>query len=79
MFFKSRNNTKNFTPVFTSGGSRISPRRGRQLPGGGGKRQHMILQNFPKKCMKLKNLDPRGRGGARLKFYYVDQPLFTII
>ena len=55
-----------------SGGSRISPRRGRQLPGGG--RQHTILPNFPKNCMKLKEFGPPG-GGARPKFYYVDPPL----
>ena len=45
-----------------SGGSRISPRRGRQLPGGGG-RQHTILLNFPKNCMKLKEFGPQ-LGGA---------------
>ena len=56
----------------TSGGSRISPRRGRQLPGG---RQHTILPNFPKNCMKLKEFGPRGRP----KFYYVDPPLITIL
>ena len=55
-----------------SGGSRISPRRGRQLPRGG--RQHTILPNFPKNCMKLKEFGPPG-GGARPKFYYVDPPL----
>ena len=40
-----------------SGGSRISPRRGRQLPGG---HQHTILPNFPKNCMKLKEFGPPG-------------------
>ena len=40
-----------------SGGSRISPRRGRQLPGG---RQHTILPKFPKNCMKLKEFGPPG-------------------
>ena len=49
---------------YVSGGSRISPRRGRQLPGGGG-RQHMILPYFPKNCMKLKEFVPPGGGGAR--------------
>ena len=44
----------------SSGGSRISPRRGRQLPGG---RQHMILPKFSKNCMKLKEFGPPG--GAR--------------
>ena len=33
-----------------SGGSRISPRWGRQLSGGGGVRQHTILLKFPKNC-----------------------------
>ena len=57
-----------------SGGSKISPRRGRQLSGGG--HQHKILPKFPKNCMKLKEFGPRGKGGgARPKFYYVDPPL----
>ena len=42
-----------------SGGSRISPRRGRQLSRG---RQHTILPNFPKNCMKLKEFGPGGSG-----------------
>ena len=42
-----------------SGGSRISPRRGRQLPMGRG-RQHTILPNFLKNCMKLKEFGPQG-------------------
>ena len=44
----------------SSGGSRISPRRGRQLPGGGGGRQHTNLSNFPKNCMKSKEFGPPG-------------------
>ena len=40
-----------------SGGSRISPRRGRQLSRG---RQHTILPHFPKNCMKLKEFGPQG-------------------
>ena len=36
--------------VIPSGGSRISPRWGRQPSGG----QHTILPNFPKNCMKWK-------------------------
>ena len=36
------------------------PEEGRQLPGG---RQHTILPNFPKNCMKLKEYGPPG--GAR--------------
>ena len=39
-----------------------------------GGRQHTILPNFPKNCMKLKEFGP---GGARPKFYYVDPPLQT--
>ena len=54
-----------------SGGSRISPRRGRQLLRGG--RQHKILPKFPKNCMKLKEFGP----GGHPKFYYVDLPLHT--
>ena len=50
------------TIIQNSGGSRISPRRGRQLPRG---RQHTILTKFPKKCMKLKEFGPPW-GGASL-------------
>ena len=35
------------------------PEVGRQLPGGEGC-QHMVLQNFPKNCMKLKEFGPLG-------------------
>ena len=38
-----------------------------------GGRQHTILPNFPKNCMKLKEFGPPG--GARPKFYYVDPRL----
>ena len=55
-----------------SGGSRISPRRGRQLPRGGAPTYDFA--NFPKNCMKLKEFGPPG-GRARPKFYYVDPPL----
>ena len=53
------------------------------LPRGGGAnspggRQHTILPNFPKNCMKLTEFRPPGRGGARPKFYYVDPPLFIL-
>ena len=41
-----------------SGGSRISRRWGRQLSREG--RQHTILPNFPKNCMKLKESGPPG-------------------
>ena len=47
------------TNAITSGGSGISPRRVCQLPEGGG-RQHTILPNFPKNCMKLKEFGPPG-------------------
>ena len=40
-----------------SGGSRISPRWGRQPSSG---RQPMILPHFPKNCMKLKEFGPGG-------------------
>ena len=40
--------------------SRISPRWARQRSGGGGGRQHTILPNFPKRCMKLKECGPNG-------------------
>ena len=59
-----------FTPDFagggevTSGGSRISPRRGRQLPSGGC--QHMILPKFPKNCMKLKEFRPPGGRASKI-------------
>ena len=46
---------------YRSGGSRISPRRGCQLPRG---RQHTILPKFPKNCMKLKEFGPSGGGRA---------------
>ena len=36
------------------------PRGGVPTPGGG---QHMILPNFPKNCMKLKEFGSPGRGG----------------
>ena len=49
--------------VPASGGSRISPRRGRQLLGG---RQHTILPYFPKNCVKLKEFGPP-QGGRVLR------------
>ena len=58
-------------PGFPRGGGANSP---------GGGRQHMILPNFPKNCMKLKEFEPPGwGGGARPKFYYVDPPLVTVM
>ena len=50
-----------------SGRSRISPRRGQQLPRG------VPTYDFPKTAWNWKNLDPQG--GARPNFYYVDPPL----
>ena len=50
--------------VVTSGRSKISPRRGRQLPGEEGGRQHTILPNFLKNYMKLKEFGPGGGGGS---------------
>ena len=43
--------------ILTSGGSRISPRKGRQLRGG---HQHTNLPNFARNCMKLKEFGPWG-------------------
>ena len=40
-------------PGFPRGGDANSP---------GGGRQHMILPNVPKNCMKLKEFGPRGGG-----------------
>ena len=39
------------------------PREGPPTPRGGG-RQHTILPNFLKNCMKLKEFGPPGGGGA---------------
>ena len=48
-----------------SGGSRISPRWGRQLSGGGGTNIR-FCQKFPKNCMKLKEFGPPPGGLASL-------------
>ena len=69
------NNPNGISIVHFGSGSRISPRRGRQLSRGG--RQHTILPNFPENCMKLKEFGPGG--GARPKFYYVDPPLHDLL
>ena len=50
-------------PIQSSGGSRISPRRGRQLSRGG--RQHTILPNFPKKLHEIERIWTPG--GARVQ------------
>ena len=57
-----------------SGGSRISPRRGRQLPGGA------PTYDFAKNSQKLHEIERiwTPRGGARPKFYYVDPPLHPV-
>ena len=54
--------------------SKISPRWAPTLRGGRG-RQHTILPNFPKNCMKLKEFGSRG---GRPKFHYVDPPLAAL-
>ena len=51
-------------PGFLRGGGAI-------LRGGGWGRQHTILPNVPKNCMKLKKFGP----GGPPKFYYVDPPM----
>ena len=57
----------------SSGGSRISPRRGRQLPGGA---PTYDFAKFPPKLHEIERIwTPGGGGGARPKFYYVDPPL----
>ena len=48
-----------------SGGSRISQTGGRQPQRGG--RQHTIWPIFPKNCMKMKKIWPRGGGRASLR------------
>ena len=48
------------------------PRGGGANPRGGA-RQHMILPNFLKKCMKLKEFEPRG--GARDMQPPLDPPM----
>ena len=53
-------------PEFSSGGSKISTGWGRQRGEGGG-RQHTILPNFVKNCMKLKEFGS-GRGGRVQNF-----------
>ena len=54
---RARPHVINLTHNF-SGGSRISPRRGRQLPRGAANIR--FRQNFPKTAWNWKNLDPRG-------------------
>ena len=58
-----------------SGGSRISPRRGRQLPGGA------PTYDFAKISQKLHEIERilTPRGGAHPKFYYVDPPLVYML
>ena len=61
--------------TFTSGGSRISPRRGRQLSWGG--HQHMIFPHFPEICMKSKEFGSLGRGTS-LRPTPLDPPMVTV-
>ena len=58
--------------TYYSGGSRISPRRGRQLPRGA------PTYDFAKFFQKPHEIERiwTPRGGARPKFYYVDPPLY---
>ena len=49
--------------ISSSGGSRISPRKGRQLSGGC---QHTIFPNFPKNCMKWKEFGPPGGRASKI-------------
>ena len=57
--------------IAISGGSRISPRRGRQLSRGA---PTYDFAKFPQKLHEIERIWPP-RGGARPKFYYVDPPL----
>ena len=50
-----------------SGGSRISPRWGRQLPGEEGRgHHHMILPKISKNCMTLKEFGPPGGDASKI-------------
>ena len=60
-----------------SGGSRISPRLGCQLSGGGGC-QHAILPHFPKNCMKWKEFGPQGGARVQKKFESESQQFFHV-
>ena len=63
-------------PIETSGGSRISPRRGRQLSRGGGAPTYDFAKISPKLHEIERIWTP---GGGRPKFYYVDPPLETAL
>ena len=58
--------------ALSSGGSRISPRRGRQLSGGGAP-----TYDFAKFSQKLHEIERIWTPGGRPKFYYVDPPLLS--
>ena len=61
--------------VFSSGGSRISPRRGHQLPGGTPTYDFAI---FSRKLHEIERIWPRGGGGgARPSHPPLDLPLFS--
>ena len=60
----------------TSGGSRISPRRGCQLPGG---EPTYDFAKFSQKLNEIEKIWTPGGGGTRVKFYYVDPPLLTVV
>ena len=55
-------------PGFPQGG-------GREPSKGGGGREHTILPNSPKNCMKLKEFGRRGGGGVRPSRPPLDPPL----
>ena len=60
------------TLIKFSGGSRISPRRGRQLSRGGAPTYDFV--KFSQKLHEIERIWTPG-GGAHPKFYYVDPPL----
>ena len=60
-----------------SGGSRISPRRGCQLPRGGGAPTYDFAK-FPQKLHEIERIWAPG-GGTRPKFYCVDPPLQVVL
>ena len=62
--------------TISSGGSRISPRRGCQLPKGGANIR--FCQNFPKTAWNRKNLDPQV-GGRASPAPPLDPPLISLV
>ena len=65
-------------PYLVSGGYRISTRRGRQLPGGGGGGANIrICRIFPKTAWNWKNLD--SQGGRASPAPPLDPPLLVVM